>query len=152
METNAITAILASASSDQDALAATFNWWIQMADGMSQSTFWFFIRVGIILILQTVACSVIFTHGREHMQQGALATLQWITCAVIYTAVAQVHFNELPASPAAKGFCIAVATLAIVILPPRLSWFLAWQQNFRVYTCVGIWGIAFFLTLIQILH
>ena len=142
----------AAFTSNQDVLAASYHWWVEMASGMTPGIFCFFVRMAGMLIAQVIVCKIIFAHGRRNLEHAGLTALQWLACIVLVILFAQIPLDIIPFTSPQKSFILAISIFAIGILPPRLAWLLVPQEGKRKIVMVGIYGIVGLLFVIQFLH
>ena len=139
-------------SASQDALTGGYTWYLEKADSLSPLTFWFFVRITILLIAQTVVCGAIFANSRNSMPHGILVVLEWLASLVVFFLVMQLPLGGISMSSTCKGFVLAVCIFVIGILPWRLSWLLVPTAGHRKIVAVVIYSALAILFIIQFLR
>lgn len=139
------------ATGDGDVLSALFHGYENTAAAMPMPLWWCFVRAAAAIELITILCALVFKSWRQSLSPGALMAINWIIFLLGWFFVAALPLGSLPISPAHKGWILAIALLAIAILPWRAAWFLVPRQGQRIIAGLSLYGLLIVLLLIQLL-
>lgn len=140
-----------SASGDRDVFSSIFHWYAATAAGMSVGLFWWFVRAAVALEFQTIVCAWVFKSHRSNLSAGALMAINWSIFLLGWLLVAALPLESLHVSPVQKGWILALAALAVVILPIRIAGLLVPTEGWRRIVAAVMYALLAILLVIQLL-
>jgi hypothetical protein len=147
----AIVPPLLLATADRDIFSVAFDWFADAVAGMSVALWWWFIKAAAALEIVTIGCGLVFKSCRQSLNAGALMAINWSVFVLGWLLIAALPLGSLHVAPAHKGWILAVALMAIFILPWRLAWFLTPIEGRRRILAISMYGLMAVLLLIQLL-